>query len=313
MLVERNDAKVGLFVMGGLGVFIALFLLANARKVVEHSDRIRVQLESLEGVAVGTEVDLQGHRVGQVESVEFKQEGVHVHFLVTLSVRDTIRLWKGTKVAVVPKGLGGSAMELQLPPEEERTVELPRNELLHGEPGVSLPSILVKVDGILDDLGAVTQEMREKGADYLLDRPQMRALVQRLTATLQSFETVGEEVRTVAAKGGRTLEGLDRNLALAESSLKELNRLLAKRGPELDETLARLPKVLRQMEELSGELLTLTRAEGPELHETFRALQKDLKSLGELIELIKQKPNRIIWGTPSEAEKEKARKAAEGK
>jgi len=31
----------------------------------------------------------------------------------------------------------------------------------------------------------------------------------------------------------------------------------------------------------------------------------------ELLELLKQKPNRVVWGTPSEAEREKARKSVE--
>jgi ABC-type transporter Mla subunit MlaD len=314
MLVERNDAKVGLFVMAGLGLFVGLFVLVNARKVVEHTDRIKVRLESLEGVAVGTEVVLQGYRVGQVDALEFKQEGVRYRFLATLSINDGVKLWRGTKVAVVPKGLGGSALDLQLPPEDQRSAELPRQEILEGEAGASFASILIKVDTLLENLGAVSGELRTKGAGYVLDQPQLRNVLQRLTATLQTYDGLGQDARRLAAQGGKSLEGLDRSLAMLESSLKEVQGLLQRHGTDLDETLSRLPKVLKQVEGLTGELQTLIKDERPDLEIALKSLNKDLKSVGELLELLKQKPSRILWGKPSEAERKKAEQsAAEGK
>lgn len=312
MLVERNDAKVGLFVLAGLGLFVGLFVLVNARKVVERTTPLKVRLESLEGVAVGTEVDLQGYRVGQVDRVDFQQEGVRYRFLATLSVKEGIKLWKGTKVAVAPKGLGGSSLDLQLPPEDQRTELLPEGAVLEGESGASLASILTKVDSLVGNLDAVTGELRTKGPGYLLDHPQLRTLLQKLTATLQTYEALGQDARGLAAKGGRSLESLDRSLASLEGSLKEIQGHLQKHGADLDETLARLPKVLQQMEGLGIELRALLKHEGPEVDAALKALNQDLKRVGELLELLKQKPSRVLWGKPSDAEREKARQAVDG-
>jgi ABC-type transporter Mla subunit MlaD len=313
MLVERNDAKVGLFVLTGLGLFVGLFVLVNARKVVERTYPLKVRLESLEGVAVGTEVDLQGYRVGQVERVDFMQEGVRYRFLATLSVKEGIRLWKGTKVAVAPKGLGGSALDLQLPPEDQRSDLLPEGTTLEGESGASFASILTKADSLVENLDAITGDLRAKGAGYVLDHPQLRALLQKLTATLQTYDGLGQEARRLAAQGGHSLESLDRSLASLEGSLKEIQGLLQKHGTDLDETLARLPKVLQQMEGLGTELRELLKHEGPEVDAALKNLNQDLRSVAELLELLKQKPSRVVWGKPSEADREKARQAAEVK
>lgn len=313
MLVERNDAKVGLFVLTGLGVFIGLFVLVNARKVVERSYPLKVRLESLEGVAPGTEVDLQGLRVGQVDGVEFQQEGVRYRFLATFRIKEGIRLWKGTKVVVVPKGLGGSALDLQLPEEDQRKDVISEGTTLEGDAGASIAGILTKVDTLLENLGAVSGELRTKGAGYVLDHPQLRGLLLKLTNTLQTYDALGQDARHLAVQGGKSIEALDRNLASLEASLKQVQGLMDRRSGDIDETLARLPKVLKHVESLTSEVQTLLKDDRPDIDAALKNLNKDLKSLGELLELLKQKPSRVVWGTPSDAEREKAKKALEEK
>jgi len=132
MIVERNDAKVGLFVLVGLGLFVGLVVLKTAKQVTERTYAMKAKLARLEGVDVGTEVQLQGWRVGRVERVELQREGTAYSFIATLSVKDGIRLWEGTKAVVVPKGLGGVAVPFELPEEDARTKEL--------APGAPLPA-----------------------------------------------------------------------------------------------------------------------------------------------------------------------------
>ena len=53
-------------------------------------------------------------------------------------------------------------------------------------------------------------------------------------------------------------------------------------------------------------------AEGyPEMEQGLKSLRRSLASVEELLALLKQKPNRVVWGTPSDAERERARKALE--
>ena len=75
----------------------------------------------------------------------------------------------------------------------------------------------------------------------------------------------------------------------------------------------RLPKVLQQVEGLSTELRGHLKNEGPEVDTALKALNQDLKSVAELLELLKQKPSRLVWGKPSEADRTKAKADAEPK
>ncbi|HJW33854.1 MAG TPA: MlaD family protein [Holophagaceae bacterium] len=313
MIVERNDAKVGLFVLMGLGLFIGLVVLKTAKQVTERTYAMKAKLARLEGVDVGTEVQLQGWRVGRVERVELQREGTAYSFIATLSVKDGIRLWEGTKAVVVPKGLGGVAVSFELPEMDARTRELAPGALLPGDSGVSLGGVLEKVDALLENLDGAVSDLRAKGAGVVLDHPQVKPILRSLQATLDAYQALGSEARTLATKGGHSLEELDKGLAALSASSRAVQQLLEKRGPDLDKALADLPAVMSQMKGLTANLQDLLAQDRPDIDATLKALRRDLESAEELVEILKQKPNRLVFGTPGKAEKEAARKAVEAK
>ncbi len=311
MIVERNDARVGLFVLVGLGLFLGLVFLKTARQVTERTYAMKAELARLEGVDVGTEVQLQGWRVGRVERVALKRAGTSYHFIATLSVNEDIRLWEGTKAVVVPKGFGGVAVSFELPPEDARTQELPHGALLPGDSGVSFNGVLEKVDALLENLNGAVTDLRAKGAGVVLDHPQVKPILRSLQATLNAYQSLGSEARGLASKGGKSLEELDKGLLALTASGRAVQQLLEKRGPDLDKGLAELPAVMAQLKALTATLQDMLAQDRPEIDATLKALRRDLESAEELVELLKRKPNRLVFGTPSEAEKEAARKAVE--
>jgi paraquat-inducible protein B len=100
----------------------------------------------------------------------------------------------------------------------------------------------------------------------------------------------------------------DKALASLDQSLTTVRGLLEKRGPELDQILVSLAATLKQAEAALGRF----NADGyPEMEQSLKSLRRSLASVEELLALLKQKPNRVVWGTPSDAERERARKALE--
>ena len=123
-----------------------------------------------------------------------------------------------------------------------------------------------------------------------------------------TIEGLSHEGRGLASHADRSMGEADRALAELEKSLSATRALLERRAPELDRILVNLASVLQQ----SDALLARFRAEDqPEVEASLKALRRSLDSVEELLQLLKQKPNRIVWGTPGEAEREKARKALE--
>jgi len=79
-------------------------------------------------------------------------------------------------------------------------------------------------------------------------------------------------------------------------------------GPEVDQILLSLAATLKQAEAFMGRFAA---QDYPELAQSLKSLRRSLASVEELLELLKAKPSRAVWGTPSQAEREQAKKSLE--
>jgi len=96
-----------------------------------------------------------------------------------------------------------------------------------------------------------------------------------------------------------------------ERSLAVLQGVLESRREEVDAIVLHLAGVLKELEGLSVETRAFLKAGGPEAEAALKALNRNLHTSEELLQILKAKPNRVVWGTPSAAEQEAARRKAE--
>lgn len=314
MKFEKQDARLGLLVLAALGLFLGLVAYKNAEAVTERSYPLVVRLEQMEGLAPGADVQLKGYRVGAVERVDMRQEGKDYHFLARIAVREDIKLWRGTRANLAPKGVGSVMLDLRLPDLAERAVPLASGEEIPGDSGASIAGVLERADRLMASLQAGVDGLRtrveKKGLGDVLDHPSLRQALHSLDGTLREFQALARDGRGLVDHADRSMAGADKALADLDQGLAGVHALVEKRGPELDQILVSLAAALKQAEAFMGRFA----AEGqPELEQSLKSLRRSLASVEELLELLKQKPNRVVWGTPSEAEREKARKALESR
>jgi len=312
MNFERQDARLGLFVLLALAFFGGLLAYKNAGAVTERTYPLLVRLDQMEGLAPGMDVQLKGYRIGAVERVDMRQEGKDYHFLARIAVREGIQLWRGTRASLAPKGVGSVMLDLHLPELAQRQVLLAPGDELPGDAGVSIAGVMERADHLMASITAGVDGLRarveQKGLGDLLDHPSVRQNLQSLDATLRDFQALAQESRGLVGHAGRSMGGADKALASLEQSLATVRSLLEKRGPELDQILVSLAATLKQTEAFMGRF---TAEDQPELEQTLHSLQRSIASVEELLQLLKQKPSRAVWGTPSDAEREKARQALE--
>ena len=315
MKVERDDAKIGLLVFLTLALFLGFLFQRSLTALLKKEFHIQVLLANAAEVAVGTEVQLQGLGVGQVEAVQLQRHGVEYRFVADLGLRNDIVLWAGTQAQVVAKPLGGAYIDLQLPAPAARVTVLAPGALLSGSTGPGLATMLEGIDVLVRNLNGAVTEVRsafqQKGAGVILDHPQVALALRNLQETLQSFRLLAQDGGGLVRQGGGTLKALDANLATLQKTLAPLQKLLEERSPELDRIIQSLAATLKETEGLSRELNAMMKDASPTSQEALKTLARDLKATEELLELLKAKPNRIVWGTPSPAEREAATKQVE--
>jgi len=315
MRIERDDAKIGIMVIVAFLVFGSLLMYRSVKTLATRETLLKVRLASASDVVVGTEVQLQGLRVGQINRIELERQGVEYTFLVTLGVQKDLTLWKGTRALVISRIVGGSYLGLELPPVRERVQALEPGSVLEAGSAVSLASVLEEAQKLIRNLnGGVTEvrdELRHKGLGAILDTPALTRTLGGLDRTMEDYRALAREGQVVARQGDKTLQTLDRDLESAGRSLTQVQGLLERRSPELDGILVNLAATLQHLQALSSDAQKLLKEGGPEAEASLKALHRDLKAAEELLELLKAKPSRILWGKPSAEELKKAHQAAE--
>jgi ABC-type transporter Mla subunit MlaD len=315
MRFERDDAKVGVLVLVAVTLFASLAFQRSLRALFKREVVHRVRLESVADLAVGTEVLLQGLRVGQVKGMEMQRNGVEYSFIVTLGLRPDVVLWHGTRGVISSRVVGGAYLELCLPPAEQRRVEITPGELIDGDVSPSLTTLIVELTSLTRNVDRAVNELRTelttRGLDSIFQHPQVRQALADVATTLATFRVASRSVETTLDHGDVTLVALDRNLASLEKSALILQDLMERRGPVLDADIVELGVTLKQIQSASADFQVLANQTRPELDDSLRALHRTLLAAEELLELLKTKPNRLVLGTPSQAEREAARTRAE--
>jgi ABC-type transporter Mla subunit MlaD len=309
--VDRNNLWTGLFALLGMATFVGLLFLANARKVTASTYPIKLRIESLRGVTAGTEVTLLGLHVGVVDSVELVRKGVELYAIAVLSIEADKRLWEGTSASVVPRGVWGSVVELELPPAARRKHVLDAWATVPGSQGQSLETLVAQAEVTLQSFEAAANALRATTATGILETPAMKELLEKLGLMIRQYELLGREARGFVVRGGQSLGSFDQTLATLRSDLNDLDALLARREPDLEKALAAVPKALDETQKLMVRLRSATDQLEPRTQDTFVRLERVLRDVEELMELLKQKPSRVMWGRPNDAERDHARRAVE--
>jgi ABC-type transporter Mla subunit MlaD len=310
MRLEKDDAKIGLLVFLTLALFVGFIFQRSLSTIFRKESHVQVRLLSAADVAEGTEVQLQGLRVGQVEKIQLQRDRVQYHFLADLGLRTDIVLWEGTRVLVVAKPLGGSFLDLQLPPPAERREILGPDSLLEGASGPSLATLVGDIDDLVGNLNRGVDEVRAqlqaKGAGVVLDHPQARAVLQNLNQALRSFQQLAEDSRGLVQQGGGFVQDLDRALVPLRQCIDQLQGELSAHRGVTGTVLVRLADTLKEVEGLTQDLRAAVQETTPDADQSLKSLDRTLRSTEELLELLKAKPNRVIWGKPSQAERDAA-------
>ncbi|MBP1628576.1 MAG: MlaD protein [Holophagaceae bacterium] len=317
MKIERDDAKIGIMVLVALALFGGLLMYQSVAALAAREQRLRVRMASASDVVVGTEVQLQGLRVGQVNRIELERHGVEYTFVATLGVQKNLLLWKGTRAVITSKIVGGSFLELQLPQINQRQSPLDPQDMLEATRSASLGSLMEEIQGFVHNLNEGLSELRtqlhRKGAGVILEHPAVNRTLENLDSTLAEYRTLARDGQALARHGDTTLKTADQDLESAQRSLAVVQALLERRSSELDSIVVNLDKSLQELRSLSADTGKLIKNSGPEAEAAIRTLHRDLKAAEELLEILKAKPSRVLWGTPSAKEQEKARKKVEAR
>jgi ABC-type transporter Mla subunit MlaD len=310
MRLEKDDAKIGLLVFLALALFVGVIFQRSLTTLFRKVARVQVRLENAADVAVGTEVQLQGLRVGQVDDVHLRRDCVQYHFLATLGLRTDIVLWEGTRVVVVAKPLGSAFLDLQLPPPEARLEILRPGTVLPASASPSLGTLVDAITALATNLNKGVDELRaqfrQKGMGAVLDHPGVSQALRSLDESLQSVRQLSDESRKLVQDGRGSVRALDQTLEGVQQTLAQVQGLVTAGQGDLETVTSHLAGTLTQLEGLAKEIREVLAEAGPDADESIKSLDRTLRTTEELLELLKTRPRWVVWGKPSQEERDAA-------
>ncbi len=319
----QQHARVGAMALGAFGLVTGLFLLKGADRLLGRTYPLHVELPSVEGLAEGAEVQFRGYRVGYVEGIAW-EGGSPPRFRVTFRVTRKIRLPEGTALILLPKGLSAAYLDVLWP--ERPGADLAPGATLPGSAGPTLASLLGRADGALTGMYQVARRLSQEGLGSLLRDPgtqrlvtELRALAREARKAASGAEGLMEDGRSLLARNGpaldRSLASLERNLAQAEEGTRQIRAYLDAHREALQAAPGAMVRAAERVDQAGEKVGGLVDENRQELRALLGTFESTLGSLEELLEILKAKPNRVIFGqvAPEELEAARARVRARRK
>jgi phospholipid/cholesterol/gamma-HCH transport system substrate-binding protein len=319
MAVGTNRWKLGLFVILGTGLALAVLVVFGARRWNERTvSYVSFFDESVQGLDVGSPVKFRGVTIGLVSAIEVAPDHRHVEVDLELAVDQLERLNLGSlrnpnsgfaatsklRVQLAQTGItgvkfilldffdgtGGPPLTLPFP--------TPRNTIPTTPSTMkNLEDSLVRAANQFPDiasalLGTVTK------LNGLLDSVEKERLPARASGTLDRIDATMAELKT-------QIEGLNsaelsrhaaRDLALLEQTLHGVDRVLVRL--ESDKGLVQSAE---RVADSMGEVARGARTVGPEVELTLREVRGAARSIKRFAETLERDPDMLLKGRAAAA------------
>ena len=282
-----KEMKIGLtFLLGVAFLYVGVnFLKGN--NVFSHDNTYYTVVGNAGGVVASSVVTVNGYQVGTVTRVAYDYTQPN-RIVLTLRVKEALRIPKGSRVLLVNSLLGGVGVNLKLSPSSEYYVD-----------GDTIPSGVAK--GLTDKL-----------EDVML--PQVNALVPKVDSLITALNALVDNpalaqslnhVESLTGKLNRTADELNRlfhdelpqllgSLQGASDNVKDITDEL--NGFDYTQTLSRVDSVVTNLQTLSAAMTNDHSSVGRLLNDTafYDNLNDVFTNANALIEDVKEHPARYI-------------------
>jgi ABC-type transporter Mla subunit MlaD len=292
MQILRNEVRTGLMVLLTLGLVVCVVLYISSPGLFKPLKNFQVYFDNAAGIKPGAAVMLAGRKIGTVADIQSPvplndrpENQPTYEAMVRVQVTEDAQIYKQTTVAMRSFGLLAELVIDFTNGNADSGLAEPNAKFV-GQRSPDLaevgPLIIQKLDPVLKQSQSTLAELQKTSHNLTV----LTAQESVLTSTLKSFWGVGENLKTMTAKGG----GIDSALVSVHEVLanaKDVTGQLQKDN-NLEKTLgnfkassAKLKIVLDSLDKTMGTVLP--------------RLDVIVSDLSELTGKLKQQPWRVIW------------------
>jgi ABC-type transporter Mla subunit MlaD len=306
MQIFRNEVRTGLMVLLTLGLVVGVVLYISSPGLFKPLKSFLVYFDDAAGIKPGAAVMLAGRKIGTVADIQSPvplndrpEHRLNYEAMVRVQVAEDSQIYKETTVAMRSFGLLAELVIDFTNGNADSGLAEPNAKFV-GTRAPDLaeigPLILLKLDPVLRQTELTLAELQKTSHNLTVLTSQESAL----TGTVKSFGAVGENLKTITAKGG----GIDSTLVSAHEVLNNVKDVTVQLQKDNN-----LEKSLGNFKAASSKLKIILDSLDKTMGTLLPRLNGIVSDLGELTGKLKQQPWRVIW--PSTIKYPEGQEAAE--
>ena len=305
-----NNFKLGLFVLCGAGLLVAGILAFGARSYFQPKSKFETYISGdVTGLALGSDVELRGVRVGKVTGIDFSwiqyKPSEPNYIVVDFEVRDAIvpgmpgaarnellrsAIQQGLRARIKGKGITGtSVLSLEyLDPAENPPAQVPWTPRY-----TYIPSAPAEIGELLS---AVEKTLRN------LESLDFNAMNQLVLGDLKSAGKILDNAKQF------DFGTLSTNADFLLTDLRTSNAKLQNLIQDADNTVqkAQLEKLSRDLDNLTGQLQDVVTRMEPgvtsidfnALNQTLTNTRQTIRDMDDVLTELKEYPSGFLFGKP---------------
>ncbi|MBK6544104.1 MAG: MCE family protein [Saprospiraceae bacterium] len=279
----RNEIKVGILGVVTLTLLIFGYKYLKGSNLLDRSKTYYVKYPDVGQMDPSSPVLTRGFKVGTVTKIELDPTNPKL-VLVTIDVKNEIKIPKETKAILVSQGLiGGKAIVLQFN-EYCDTDCLPNKSLIEGEIAGMLSSMFSK-DEVKDYTQTIGKEL-----NTLLDTSSTNQNVQ-LAATVRNVHTILDNLAKSTIQLNHLLTNSAQNINNSLVNLNQLTSSLSKNANSISNSLNNLEAISNSLKlsepgklvKSAEQTITESRKTIQELNLTLDASRKTVQKLNNIL------------------------------
>ena len=248
-------AGVGVVVVAAAAILVAAYVLLQSAGVIGNTYPVRVEFDNAQGVTKGTDVQMAGVKIGDVEDVTLAPDN---RALLTLRIKQKYQIPPHAEIRLASTGLLTTPIVAIIPPQQgpvERGV-------LQGTAPPTLDQLMPQAQRLLTNLTGLTQSLQGILGDRQLIRNLKRStenlaeVSERGKAIAMNLEETSVSGREIAAEVSERGKAIAMNLQETSVSGREIAARFKQTTAHLDRTAALLQQTVGENRARLGQTIT---------------------------------------------------------
>ncbi len=312
MIIKFNklERAAGIFVLSALIGSVTLSIgVAFKRGWFDPKRSLVTQLESADGIHVGTQVQMSGLRIGSVDDIELKSKNmVEVHF--EISEKYFMRVRESSVVQLMRPFIIGEKV-LDISTLDENSPRVVEGALIKAQDSVDFMDLLSgrKLGPYLSSMGKISENLKVV-AETILDQKHLDGFVKmfgELSPLVSNMSSMGYQANVLLKEMNKKQQLIIalNNLVEITNQMNKALPYVAEHGPALAEDLT---KISHNMAVLTDEIKILVPAFKEVAPEIPQASRRAIEALNETVITLKAlQKSFLLRGSVKDVKDEEAR------